>query len=218
MPDPKVVILGEDGTRHVFPAGFDPARAAAIVRGQPTQEAVSQTEPTVPPSTNTALEMQAARRVLPIATDAIQGFATSPTVARTGATIGRIAGSVAPPVVGALKYGPVGGLLGLREMAAGGWAGGKTGWFTGKLLQRAAMPIANTLEKAAPYAQTLGTLSGAQGVLDLAQMAEPNRTDVGFLGASTSDQKPAAWTTAQWEQYRKEHPPVLNRIWSALSR
>lgn len=30
----EVVILGNDGTEHVFPAGFDPQKAAAIVRGQ----------------------------------------------------------------------------------------------------------------------------------------------------------------------------------------
>jgi hypothetical protein len=29
-----IVIVGEDGTEHEFPAGFDPKRAAAIVRGQ----------------------------------------------------------------------------------------------------------------------------------------------------------------------------------------
>lgn len=34
-PQPEVVILGKDGvTEHVFPAGFDPKRAAAIVRQQ----------------------------------------------------------------------------------------------------------------------------------------------------------------------------------------
>lgn len=29
----EVVIVGEDGTEHVFPEGFDPKKAAAIVRG-----------------------------------------------------------------------------------------------------------------------------------------------------------------------------------------
>lgn len=32
--DEEIVILGADGTEHVFPAGFDPKRAAEIVRGQ----------------------------------------------------------------------------------------------------------------------------------------------------------------------------------------
>lgn len=37
--DPEVVIIGADGTEHVFPPGFDPKQAAAIVRGgaKPTQ-------------------------------------------------------------------------------------------------------------------------------------------------------------------------------------
>jgi hypothetical protein len=38
MPD-EVVIVADDGTEHVFPAGFDPKRAAAIVRGQAQQRA-----------------------------------------------------------------------------------------------------------------------------------------------------------------------------------
>ncbi len=32
--DEEIVIVGDDGTEHVFPAGMDPKRAAAIVRGQ----------------------------------------------------------------------------------------------------------------------------------------------------------------------------------------
>lgn len=32
-PQAEVVIVGDDGTEHVFPAGFDPKQAAAIVRG-----------------------------------------------------------------------------------------------------------------------------------------------------------------------------------------
>lgn len=33
-----VIIIGDDGTEHVFPAGFDPKKAAAIVRGMATPE------------------------------------------------------------------------------------------------------------------------------------------------------------------------------------
>lgn len=40
MPDgQEVVILGTDGTEHVFPPGFDPKRAAAIVRGSGVPDA-----------------------------------------------------------------------------------------------------------------------------------------------------------------------------------
>lgn len=38
-PQAEVVIVGDDGTEHVFPAGFDPKQAAAIVRrGAPPKE------------------------------------------------------------------------------------------------------------------------------------------------------------------------------------
>lgn len=41
--DPEVVIIGDDGTEHVFPAGFDPQKAAAIVRGGAPAGSGSQT-------------------------------------------------------------------------------------------------------------------------------------------------------------------------------
>jgi hypothetical protein len=34
MDEQEVVIVGADGTEHVFPGGFNPQRAAAIVRGE----------------------------------------------------------------------------------------------------------------------------------------------------------------------------------------
>lgn len=168
-----------------------------------------------PRDTTAGLQMAAASRAVPFAGRLAAGVATSPTLPQTTATVGRIMGATAPIVVGADKGGVTGALAGLAASAKGAWAGGKTGYFTGKLMQRAAAPVATVLEKAAPYAQGLSTLSGVQGVLDLAQMAEPNRRDILI---STGDQKPPAWTQAQWEQYQKDHPPVLNRIWSALSR
>lgn len=39
MADQEVVIIGEDGTEHVFPAGFDPKKAAGIVRNAPLMAA-----------------------------------------------------------------------------------------------------------------------------------------------------------------------------------
>lgn len=41
MPEQQeIVIVADDGTEHVFPAGFDPKRAAAIVRGEPQPKSV----------------------------------------------------------------------------------------------------------------------------------------------------------------------------------
>ncbi|CAB4146909.1 hypothetical protein UFOVP509_2 [uncultured Caudovirales phage] len=47
MDGQTVVIVGKDGTEHEFPAGFDPKRAAAIVRGQ-SVDVPRATQPTKP--------------------------------------------------------------------------------------------------------------------------------------------------------------------------
>lgn len=102
-------------------------------------------------------------------------LATNPDAWKTGKVIGEVLGGTA----GLIHSGPMG--------AAGGmYAGGKTGWRLVNAAQRAAAPLASALEKAAPYAQTLSTLAGAQGVGDLAQMADPKRTDIGVLGIGGS--------------------------------
>lgn len=83
MPDQEVVIVGADGTEHVFPAGFDPKRAAAIVKqaapavfvGRPKSQAVMDEGPdkpegwfskTVRGMVNPSPEMQLVMDVLPI--------------------------------------------------------------------------------------------------------------------------------------------------------
>lgn len=135
----------------------------------------AQTSAQTTPTTSSALELAAAGAAVPIAAHAAMEVATSPNAAKAGSAIGQIIGGVD----GALKAGPMGA-------AGGAWTGGKAGWFTGKLAQKLAAPIAGVAEKIAPYAQTLSTLSGAQGIADLAQMAEPNRKDIGFLGIGPS--------------------------------
>ncbi len=75
MPPPdegEIVIVGDDGTEHVFPSGFDPKKAAAIVRGSAPRAAIPAMElgrrepggftvsdfvsPPPKPALNTALE------------------------------------------------------------------------------------------------------------------------------------------------------------------
>lgn len=136
------------------------------------------------PGSNAGLGMAAAGKAIPAAATGAMELATNPAVPQMAATAGRVAGAILPVA----KLGPV-GLLG---SAKGAWAGGKGGWFGGKLAQQAAAPVAGALEKVAPYAQTLSTMGGAQGALDLAQMAEPDRTDIGTMGMGPS---PAKWTT-----------------------
>lgn len=189
--DPKVVIVGEDGTRHVFPAGFDPKKAAFIVStGKPPVDtpSLSLAEPSQP-STSTGLSLAGVRAAAPVVTDAVTNFATSPAVPRIAAATGRVLGGVAPIVGGAEAAGLPGALLGVGASAKGVWAGGKTGWFTGKLAQSVAMMGAKAMNAALPYLKVLSTVSGAQGLLDLAQMAEPGRTDVGFMGVGKSPDK-----------------------------
>lgn len=181
MADDEFVIVDSAGQEHAFPAGFDPQRAAAIVRLDST------------PKDNTggeALGLTAAEPAANLATR----FAMSPTAARTGGVLGRIAGAVAPPIAGAVSSGPAGFAKGLWSAPIDSWAGGKVGYFGTKMLQSAARPIGSALETVAPYAHAL---SGAQGVGALAQMAEPNRRDIGFLGIGSGTPDPA-------------HPALIN--------
>lgn len=127
-----------------------------------------------PPSPKAALALEVASKAIPAARTALLEVATNPNVPKVGSVIGQVVGGVQ----GAIRS-PL-------DAAGGAWAGGKAGWFTGKLAQKLATPLAAAAEKVAPYAQTLSTLAGAQGVNDLAQMAEPNRKDIGFLGLAGS--------------------------------
>jgi hypothetical protein len=165
---------------------------------------VALTEPPKRPGTLSGLTSATAGAALPAAASSVLNFATSPTVPKTAATIGRVAGAVSPPLVGAYEGGPIGFIAGLAGSAKGAWAGSKTGWHTGKLAQWAAKPVASALDAAAPYAQGLSTIGGAQGVNDLAQMAEPNRKDIGFLGLAPSVNVPGA------------KPPLINALYEAL--
>jgi hypothetical protein len=81
-------------------------------------------------------------------------------------------------------------------------------WLTRNFGQPAARGISATLEAIAPYAQTLSTLSGAQGVLDLAQVSEPNRQDIGTIGVSIGQPRSDAEKTA--------HPALLNMLASKV--
>lgn len=183
MPDPNIVIVDGQGTRHVFPPGFDPQRAAFIVR---TQSGASSQPDT--PSTSTALSMAGATASIPALTDAVTNFATSPNVPKATAALGRGIGGMAPIAAGYAEAGIPGAIGGATLSAAGAWSGGKTGWFTGKLAQNLSALPARAMNAALPYLQALSTVSGAQGLLDLAQMADPNRSDIGTLGIGKSSE------------------------------
>jgi hypothetical protein len=130
-----------------------------------------------PEGTHGALTLQASSRAVPIAARETMRLATSPNVVAAAEATGKVIGAVASTPTS------VTGLGSIPRGMAGGARLGK--WFAG-VAQKAAAPVAKAIETVAPYAQTAATLSGAQGVLDLAQMAEPGRKDIGFLGIGQS--------------------------------
>jgi hypothetical protein len=163
-----------------------------------------------PESDSGALIAKGAAAAVPVAANAAAELATNPNVPKAAAAAGRLVGAIAPTVAGGAAGGPVGALAGAANAAKGAWAGGKTGWFTGKLAQEIAAPVASVAEKVAPYAQAASTVAGAQGVNDLAQMAEPKRQDIGFMGmaspGSASDQ--AAVMKSQIANLVKSGTPI----------
>lgn len=118
-------------------------------------------------------------------------MATSPTLPSTAGAIARGATTVGGVLHGLYKMNPTQVLAAPME----GWAAGKGGYWLGQGAQSLAKPIAKGLETVAHGANTL---AGASGVGDLAQMVEPNRKDIGFLGIGPSVDVPGA------------QPPVLN--------
>lgn len=163
-----VVIVDMHGTEHHFPAGFDPVKAASIVKTQPGTTQITQAEWDALPVKD-KLERAAkwagyslagmtgmmgrdavdhpgrtlATAALPIAGSAISKgaveLATNPNVAKTAASIGR--------GVGAVTSLPT-GLAGFGSIQRGAWNGGRAGYFTGKLAQDVAGSIVNAVDKA----------------------------------------------------------------------
>lgn len=192
MPDTQVDIPGvglvsfpdsmTDAQRNAAATRlYQNARVGAGATSQAPQASVAAGD-SVAPGSSAALGMAAAGKAVPMAAQGAMELATSPAVPRVAAAVGRVAGGIAPIVGGASAGGPVGALAGVGAAAKGSWAGGKAGYFTGKLAQQVASPVARGLEAVAPYAQALSSLGGIQGGLDLAQMAEPERRDIGLMG------------------------------------
>lgn len=177
-------IINFEGKTQSFPDDATDAEISAALNAIPVSNAKDVPKAkTWTSSPNSAMVTAAAGEAVGPTAQALAEFGTNPNVARGAATAGRL--------VGGLTSMPA-GLSGFGSVQKGAYAGGKAGYFTGKMLQDIARPVSTALEKLIPYAQTAATVSGAQGALDLAQMAEPNRQDIGFLGmagkGSASDQ------------------------------
>lgn len=112
-------------------------------------------------------------------------LATNKNVPKVAAAAGKFIGRAAPVVAGYMSHGATGALAGAMGAKAASTAeiGEQVGRMVGRVAQKVAAPVARGFEAVAPYAQgALQTLAGAQGALDLAQMAEPERRDIGVMG------------------------------------
>jgi hypothetical protein len=131
-------------------------------------------------------------KVMPAATNALMDYGTSPTVAKTGASIGKALGAVAPAIGGGIEAGPMGAIAGLLAASKGAWAGGKTGWFTAKLTQDAARPVADLLSRAtgagtAAIAQTLAGVTAAKAIEMLLRAGVPQGPAVKTVYAAQTE-------------------------------
>jgi hypothetical protein len=157
------------------------------------------------PGSKAGLIMSAAAAASPYIQQGASAFGNSSAVPKIASRAANNLTQVAAIVRGAATMNPVDVLAAPRE----GWIAGKGAyWLTRGLAQPAARGVATVLDAVAPYAQTLSTLSGAQGLLDLAQTAEPNRQDIGTLGVSVGQPRSDAEKTA--------HPALLNMLASKV--
>lgn len=187
MPNQKAIPLDDALAAVTQPPSLDDALAMVQV-------------PTSAQSSKGGLVLATARAAAPVVTRGVQELATNPNVPKVAASIGRVAGGLAPVAAGLAEGGVTAPLAGMAAAAKGAWIGGKTGWFTGKLAQNMAAPIAKAIEAVTPYLATVSTLAGAQSALDLAQMADPTRKDIGFLGIGGSTESDPT------------HPALLNLL------
>ncbi len=197
MPDQVIDIPGLGPT--AFPDSMSEAQinAAATRLYQEANPGKKQ-----PPVSNWgAIGLQAASKAIAPTGQALEAFGTSPTAAKTfgalanaGTTLAGVGHGVATGNIPEIIASPI-----------AGWQAGKGGYWLGKRMQDLARPIATSLEKAAPLAQKLSAASGAQGALDLAQIAEPNRKDIGTLGVTLGD------------EHDPQHPALVNLLLSKAS-
>lgn len=99
--DPEVIIIGDDNVEHVFPAGFDPKRAATIVRQQTSAA----------PTTGKGPQDVAPATAKPSPAERTWGDTITDALPAIGATIGGIAGGSKGLPTGALAAG-IGGAAG----------------------------------------------------------------------------------------------------------
>ncbi len=143
----------------------------------------------------------AAKAVKPVA-DALYELGSNPDAGKALGNLVKNATTLGGVVHGAATLNPA-------EVIAApkvGWAAGRGGYWLGKNAQSVIQPVATALDASAkPIASALTKASGAQGLLDLAQMAEPTRKDIGTLGVTLGD------------PHDPEHPALVNLLLSKAS-
>ncbi len=195
MADQRLVTF--EGKTQAFPADATDAEISAALNAIPASNAKD-----VPQAnTWTALAMAGAAKAVPKAGNVLEALGTSPTAAKTigalsnaGTTLAGVAHGVATGNIPEIIASPI-----------AGWQAGKGGYWLGKRMQSVARPMATAIENSAPMVGMLKQASGAQGALDLAQMAEPNRKDIGTLGVTLGDPHDPA------------HPALVNLLLSKAS-
>ncbi len=148
------------------------------------------------PSTTTGLKAAAGTATLPVAANLAERLATSPTAAKIGGAIAN-SGTTIAGIIHGVRTGNIPEII---ASPIAGWQAGKGGYWLTKRAQDVAGPIANGLEKVAPYANAA---TGALGAVDLAAMAHDNRPGHTIFGpGGTVD---------------PQHVPVMNEISAVIA-
>ncbi len=162
----------------------------------------SQSPSTMP---GTGLTMEMLRGGFGPAANLAERFGTNPNAAKLAST----GANALTTVGGVLKGALSGNATEVLAAPTAGWAAGKGAYWLTKGAQAAARPVASGMDAAKPFTKAaLHELAGIQGFLDLAQMAEPNRKDIGTLGVGKTqpnDPEAAAKAEKSTDEYLKTH-------------
>lgn len=183
MPDKYRITLSDGRVFDVVTEGGPPTEADVLANLPRTEPKKSSADPSIP-TVGMALS-GAAKLAKPIAAG-LEEFATNPNVAAKAAKVGQ--------VIGGLTSLPA-GLSGFGDVSRGVWAGGKSGWFTGKLAQKMVAPLATAAEAVAPIAEAvsmpLSMMSAESEVLNrLNDPTELEALQQRLSGHSPSDRQP----------------------------
>jgi hypothetical protein len=188
MPDKVIDIPGVGPT--AFPDSMSDQEINAAATRVYQDANPGKKQPPVTSWAGTSVPAAAISQALPSVANVAAEFGTNPNVPKIAANIGRAVGGMTSLPAGQSGFGSI---------QKGAYAGGKSGWFTGKMLQDLARPASTAMEAAAPVATAL---SGALGGGDLAQMDDPKRQDIGTLGVGPTDVKASDQASVMGAQIR----------------